>query len=99
MVVTVAATALYIVTAYSIGCDAPGPRTKAGTLPVAGHTIAADPRVLPIGSIVEIESLGVRQVHDVGSAIKGRRIDIYVATCAEARAWGRRERRVWRWRR
>ncbi len=84
----------FIATAYCLGPDAPGPRTAAGTLPVPGFTIAADPAVLPLGSIVVIEGLGERQVHDRGSAVKGRHVDLFVATCAEARAWGRRPVRV-----
>jgi 3D (Asp-Asp-Asp) domain-containing protein len=93
-VTALAAAALWTVTAYGLGCDAPGPRTKAGTLPVPGFTIAADPRVLPLGSIVLIEGLGERQVHDVGSGVVGRHVDVYVGDCGSARRWGRRLRRV-----
>lgn len=87
---------LFVVTAYATGCDTlPGSRTKSGTVPVTGFTLAADLRVLPMGSIVEIEGLaGKRQVHDVGGAVRGRHIDMFVATCAEARSWGRQRRRV-----
>jgi 3D (Asp-Asp-Asp) domain-containing protein len=81
-------------TAYSLGCDAPGPATKAGTTPVAGHTVAADPRVLPLGSIVRIAGIGERQVHDVGGAVKGRVLDVYVDDCEQAREWGREVRQV-----
>lgn len=77
-------------TAYSWGCGA-GPLTKAQTKPVAGFTIASDPAVLPLGSIVHIEGLGERMSHDTGSAIKGKRIDLFVGSCKEAKAWGRRE--------
>ncbi len=84
------AAALFTITAYATGCDTlPGSRTKAGTLPVVGFTAAADPRVLPLGSIVWIEGLGERQVHDVGSSVRGRHVDVFVADCASARAWGR----------
>jgi cystine transport system substrate-binding protein len=87
--------ALFVVTMYGTGCDTlAGSRTKAGTLPVVGFTVAADPRVLPLGSIVEIEGLGERQVHDVGGAVLGRTVDVYVSNCREARAWGRRSLRV-----
>lgn len=79
----------FVATAYCTGTV-----TRAGTTPVAGFTLAADPRVLPIGSIVEIEGQGIRQVHDTGSAIKGERLDLFTASCAEARAWGRRPVRV-----
>ena len=87
---------LFVVTAYATGCDTlPSSRTKAGTTPVVGFTVAADPRVLPIGSIVAIEGLpGQRQVHDVGGAVRGRHVDLFLASCAEARAWGRQRRRV-----
>jgi 3D (Asp-Asp-Asp) domain-containing protein len=90
-----AAAALFTVTAWATGCDTlPGARTKAGTLPVAGFTIAADPAVLPLGSIVWIEGLGERQVHDIGGAVKGRNVDMYVSGCKEARAWGHQSRRI-----
>jgi 3D (Asp-Asp-Asp) domain-containing protein len=84
----IAAAALWTATAYCTGSI-----TKAGTTPVPGWTIAADPAVLPLGSIVLIDGQE-RMVHDTGRAIKGARIDIFTATCTEARAWGRRPVRV-----
>lgn len=85
----------WVASAYAIGCDVhPGSLTKAGTVPVPGFTIAADPRVLPLGSIVEIDGLGVRMVQDVGGAVRGRHLDLFVSSCREARAWGRRRVRV-----
>jgi 3D (Asp-Asp-Asp) domain-containing protein len=63
-------------------------------VPVPGFTIAADVAVLPLGSIVEIEGVGERQVHDIGSGVRGRTLDVFFASCGEARAWGRRQRRV-----
>ena len=87
-------TAPMIITRYSIGCDAPGPYTKAGTTPQAGFTVAADPRVLPLGSRVLIEGLGERHVHDVGGLVKGRQLDEYVEDCAEAKGWDNRPRMV-----
>ena len=56
--------------------------------------IAADPAVLPLGSIVHIEGMGRRQVQDTGSAIRGRHLDIFFDDCAEARRWGRQQRAV-----
>lgn len=82
------------ITAYGLGCDAPGPVTASGVEPVAGHTIAADPAVLPIGSIVRIAGKGQRQVQDVGSAVKGRTLDLYFDDCDEARRFGRQVRAV-----
>lgn len=55
--------------------------------------IAADPRVLPLGSRVVITAgqwSGTYLVSDTGGAIKGKRIDIWVPNCGEARRFGRR---------
>ncbi len=92
---TLLAAALWLVTQYGYSCDCrPGALTAAGTHPVAGHVAAADPRVLPLGSIVWIEGLGQRQIQDVGGGVRGRHLDVYVNDCREARAWGRQRRRV-----
>ena len=55
--------------------------------------IAADPRVLKMGSRVYISAgpwSGNYVVADTGGAIKGKRIDIWVPGCSEARKFGRR---------
>jgi resuscitation-promoting factor RpfB len=93
-VIALALALVFEVTAYAPGCGATG-LTKAGTVPVEHHCVAADPAVLPIGTLVRVEGLsGLRQVHDTGRLIKGRALDLYVGSCAEAIAWGRRRRRV-----
>lgn len=89
------AEAVFVVTAYATGCDTkPGARTRAGTLPVVGFTAASDPRVLSLGSVVVIEGLGERQVHDTGGAVRGRHLDVFVDSCREARLFGRQRRHV-----
>ncbi len=55
--------------------------------------IAADPRVLRLGSQVNLGAgaySGQYLVSDTGGRIKGRKIDIWMASCAEARRFGRR---------
>ena len=55
--------------------------------------IAADPRVLPLGTVVHIRAgkyTGTYTVKDTGGRIKGRRVDVYVPSYREARAFGRR---------
>ena len=55
--------------------------------------IAADPRVLPLGSKVVINAgpwSGTYLVSDTGGAIRGKKIDIWVPSCSEARKFGRR---------
>ncbi|HEX5724081.1 MAG TPA: 3D domain-containing protein [Longimicrobiaceae bacterium] len=56
---------------------------------------AGDPRVLPLGSVVRLahpdgRPIGIFVVMDTGGAIKGNKIDIYMADCGEAIRWGRR---------
>ena len=73
-------------TAYCLkGRTASGQYTRRGV-------IAADPRVLPIGTVVQIHAgryTGTYTVLDTGGRIKGRKIDVYVPTYAEARRFGR----------
>lgn len=95
---------LYSVSAYSWGCLMPrtGPepthRTKAanGRFPVPGVSVAADWAIHGEGSEVLIEGVGFRTVHDKGGAITGRKLDIFVKTCDEARAFGRQMLMVWK---
>jgi 3D (Asp-Asp-Asp) domain-containing protein len=55
--------------------------TASGRQTTQGVTIAVDPRVIPLGSIVEIEypdgRREYRRADDTGSAIKGYKIDIF----------------------
>jgi 3D (Asp-Asp-Asp) domain-containing protein len=77
----------YSATAYSLRG-----RTASGK-PVARGVIAADPRVLPIGTRVRVEAgawTGEYVVADTGGAVRGRRIDIWTPTSGEAMRFGRR---------
>lgn len=60
--------------------------------PVRSGLIAADPRVLKLGSRVQLSGIaaGNYLVSDTGGDIKGKRIDIWMASCADARRFGRR---------
>ncbi len=56
--------------------------------------IAVDPRIIPLGSIVEIKAgdySGIYTAMDTGTLIKGRIIDIYVPDFEEAIRFGRRK--------
>lgn len=79
-------------TAYAIdGTTASGAQTRKGI-------VAADPRVLPLGSRIRVSDAGAYDgeyvVHDTGPAIKGREIDIYMPSDAEAKRFGRRPVKV-----
>lgn len=55
-------------------------------------TIAADPKLFPIGSVLFIPGYGYGVVADTGSAIKGNRIDLYYDTVqAVYEQWGKKE--------
>ncbi|WP_238653343.1 3D domain-containing protein [Paenibacillus piscarius] len=57
----------------------------------AVSTIAADPKVLPLGSILYIPGYGYGIVADTGSAIKGRKIDLYFSTTKQVyKEWGKK---------
>ncbi len=76
----------YEATAYSLRGI-----TRSGTY-VRRGIIAADPRVLPLGSVVHLKAgnySGVYTVKDTGSAIKGKRIDLWVGSSREAFSFGR----------
>lgn len=59
-------------------------------LRVNPRVIAVDPSVIPLGSMVEIQGLGVYVAGDTGGAINGRIIDIHYPTVSQALGWGRR---------
>jgi len=63
--------------------------TSTGTVPTEGTTIAVDPNVIPYGSKVYIPELDtVYTAEDCGSAIKGNRIDIFMASESKCNEWG-----------
>jgi 3D (Asp-Asp-Asp) domain-containing protein len=76
-----------VATAYcDHGTTQSGVRTRTGI-------VAADPRLLPVGTVLRIvdgATAGIYTVLDTGSAVKGRTIDIFVPSCTDARAFGRR---------
>ena len=78
----------YIATAYSLRG-----RTASGRF-VSQGIIAADPRILPLGSRVRLEAgawSGEYLVADTGGAIRGRKIDIWTPSSREAMRFGRRK--------
>jgi 3D (Asp-Asp-Asp) domain-containing protein len=77
----------YVATAYSLRG-----KTASGRM-VSRGLIAADPRVLPLGSRVRLEHPGYSGeyvVADTGGMIRGKRIDIWTPSSGEAMRFGRR---------
>jgi len=75
-------------TAYALrGITASGIYVRRGV-------IAADPRLIPIGSVVQITTpgySGVYTVQDTGRLIKGKIVDVWLPSTREARFFGRRQ--------
>ena len=66
------------------------PGHTASGLPVGRGVVAVDPAVIPLGTRLYVPGYGPAVAADVGTAIQGLVIDLWVPTLAEAQAWGRR---------
>ena len=69
--------------------------TTSSGVPAQTGIAAADPSLLPVGSVVEIGSLeskynGIYTVLDTGPSVQGRLVDVYMWSCNEALQFGRR---------
>ncbi|MGH3079892.1 MAG: 3D domain-containing protein [Gaiellaceae bacterium] len=73
-----------VATAYSL------PGMTASGMAVGWGAVAVDPSVIPMGSRLSIPGYGLGVAADVGSGIRGARIDLWFPTVAQAHAWGSR---------
>ncbi|MFZ7120711.1 MAG: 3D domain-containing protein [Eubacteriaceae bacterium] len=76
--------------------------TAIGKQAVVGVTAAADWSVLPFGTDIFIEGIGIRTIQDKGGGISDNKIDIYfgdpiqdVKAKREALLFGKQKRKVW----
>lgn len=78
-------------TAYSVAESASSFYTALGIdLRQNPMVIAVDPRVIPLGSRVEVSGYGTAIAGDTGGAIKGNKIDVHFSSVAQCLQWGRR---------
>ena len=75
-----------------------GEMTASGVPPRSGIA-AADPDVLPPGSVIQVGKLGaqwdgVYTILDTGPVVQGRRLDLYTWNCNDAPRFGRRTAQV-----
>jgi 3D (Asp-Asp-Asp) domain-containing protein len=83
-------------TAYTAGEESTGKTkehdaygiTYSGSKAEEGRTIAVDPAIIPIGTDVFIDGLGIRTAEDTGSAIRGAKIDIFMDDLEQAVDFG-----------
>src|ERR1700737_558513 len=78
--------------AFSATAYCKGLVTASGVAVQSG-VAAADPELLPVGSVLEIDSLppkynGIYTVMDTGPAVQGRHLDLYMWSCNEALQFG-----------
>lgn len=80
----------FAATAYCKG------RTTASGVVVRSGVAAADPMLLPVGSVLNVSTdttkyNGVYTVMDTGPAVQGRVLDLYMWSCNEALSFGRKQ--------
>jgi 3D (Asp-Asp-Asp) domain-containing protein len=69
--------------------------TTTSGVAVQSGVAAADPELLPVGSVVDVGNLpqkynGIYTVLDTGPAVQGRQLDLYMWSCNEALSFGRK---------
>jgi len=84
---------LFSATAYCKGS------TTASGVEVRSGIAAADPDLLPVGSVVQVDAPGTRYdgvytVMDTGPRVQGRHLDLYMWSCNEALRFGRTAIRI-----
>jgi 3D (Asp-Asp-Asp) domain-containing protein len=80
--------------AFSATAYCKGITTTSGVVAQSG-VAAADPELLPVGSVVDMNGLpqkynGIYTILDTGPSVQGRQVDVYMWSCNEALAFGRR---------
>jgi Uncharacterized protein conserved in bacteria len=64
-------------------------------LPCEYGTVAVDRSLIPLGSLLYIEGYGYAIANDVGSAIKGKVVDLYMERLEQCYIWGARRVNVY----
>ena len=78
-------------TGYSANDPAQGTNSTTATgKDIRIGMIAVDPKVIPLGTSVEIRDMGIFVAEDTGGKIKGNRIDIYFEYKEDAKKFGKR---------
>ncbi|NPC94935.1 DUF348 domain-containing protein [Bacillus sp. WMMC1349] len=84
-------------TAYTASCNGCSGSTATGFNLKANpgsKVIAVDPSVIPLGSRVHVEGYGYAIAADTGSAIKGRKIDVFFPNKPSAYRWGNKRVKI-----
>ena len=85
---------MYVPRSEKYGADNDGLTATMTKADPQARIVAVDPKLIPYGSWLWIEGLGWFRAEDCGSAIKGFRLDVLIATESEAMRFGKQERFV-----
>ncbi|MFS0574789.1 3D domain-containing protein [Sporosarcina sp. 179-K 3D1 HS] len=83
--------------AYTANCNGCSGVTKTGINLKRNpdiKVIAVDPSVIKLGTKVWVEGYGYAIAGDIGSAIKGNKIDVFFPTKSQAYQWGRKSVKI-----
>ncbi|MED4302521.1 ubiquitin-like domain-containing protein [Bacillus licheniformis] len=84
-------------TAYTASCNGCSGHTATGVNlknNPGAKVIAVDPSVIPLGSKVHVEGYGYAVAADTGSAIRGRKIDVFFPNKSTAYRWGNKRVKI-----
>jgi len=89
-------------TAYTAGfcCTGKRPGDRGYRITASGREVehgivAVDRRLIPLGTMLYVEGYGFALAADVGGAIRGYKIDLFMEELPDARQFGRRHIYVW----
>jgi 3D (Asp-Asp-Asp) domain-containing protein len=72
---------------FTVLCYTINGRTATG-VQTSTEVVAVDPRVIPLKTRIFIKGVGWRTALDTGGGIKGNKLDIWLPTLADCRAFG-----------
>ncbi len=89
---------IFDITAYDttecLGDDGNLIKTASGMFPKAGHTVAVDRNIIPLGSKLMIDGI-IYTAEDTGSKVQGKVLDIFFDTHEETEDFGRQQKTVY----
>ena len=80
---------------FEVTCHT-GQGVTASGRPSTREVVSVDRRLIPFGTRLVIDQVGVRIAADTGPAMVGRRLDIWEPTQAACTKFGRKRLQVWR---
>jgi 3D (Asp-Asp-Asp) domain-containing protein len=79
---------------FEVTCHT-GPGVTASGRPSSREVVSVDRRLIPFGTRLFIDQIGLRVAADTGPAMVGHRLDIWEPTAAKCANFGRKRLQVW----